>query len=173
MRNFQKHYGIPPILQKQTDFRNVLATAVKSPTVAYCNLDETISCHCPAGIYLLKVNNRNTRTRCEICSKLTIKIPDDANVLTASFWYPYCYLWIYFTPCSSVTIINLEHVIAGWVVPFCTCLKYRKRLFYVSRECRKRSVAWWISCSLMIRELLKTLKYSVAFIIFQQNIWEF
>ena len=28
----------------------------------------------PAGIYLLKVNNRNTRTRYEICSKLTIKI---------------------------------------------------------------------------------------------------
>ena len=25
----------------------------------------------PAGIYLLKVNNRNTRTSCEICSKLT------------------------------------------------------------------------------------------------------
>ena len=25
------------------------------------------------GIYLFKVNNRNTRTRCEICSKLTIK----------------------------------------------------------------------------------------------------
>ena len=29
----------------------------------------------PAGIYLLNVNNRNTRTRCEICSKLTIKMP--------------------------------------------------------------------------------------------------
>ena len=26
----------------------------------------------PAGIYLFKVDNRNTRTRCEICSKLTI-----------------------------------------------------------------------------------------------------
>ena len=26
-----------------------------------------------AGIYLLKVNNRSTRTSCEICSKLTIK----------------------------------------------------------------------------------------------------
>ena len=25
------------------------------------------------GIYLLKLNNRSTRTRCEICSKLTIK----------------------------------------------------------------------------------------------------
>ena len=25
------------------------------------------------GIYLIKVNNRSTRSRCEICSKLTIK----------------------------------------------------------------------------------------------------
>ena len=30
----------------------------------------------PVGIYLIKVNNRNTRTRCEICSKLTIKAPE-------------------------------------------------------------------------------------------------
>ena len=30
----------------------------------------------PASIYLLKVNNRNTRTRCETYSKLTIKIPE-------------------------------------------------------------------------------------------------
>ena len=30
----------------------------------------------PANIYLLKVNNRNTRRKCEICSKLTIKTPD-------------------------------------------------------------------------------------------------
>ena len=29
-----------------------------------------------AGIYLLKVNNRNTRTKCKICSKLTIKAPE-------------------------------------------------------------------------------------------------
>ena len=28
------------------------------------------------GIYLSKVNNRNTRTRCEIYSKLTIKTPE-------------------------------------------------------------------------------------------------
>ena len=31
----------------------------------------------PNGIYLFKVNNRNTiRTRCEICSTLTIKTPE-------------------------------------------------------------------------------------------------
>ena len=28
--------------------------------------------NCPTGNYMFKVNNRNTRTRCEICSKLTI-----------------------------------------------------------------------------------------------------
>ena len=35
------------------------------------DLGETAS----SGNYMFKVNNRNTRTRCEICSKLTIRIP--------------------------------------------------------------------------------------------------
>ena len=30
----------------------------------------------PANIYLFKVNNKNTRKRCEICSQLTIKTPE-------------------------------------------------------------------------------------------------
>ena len=55
------------------------------------------------GIYLLKVNNRNTRTWCEIYSKLTTETP-------TSFW-------TYLTPCSSVSIVNFEHVIADWVSP--------------------------------------------------------
>ena len=39
-------------------------------------IKNTFFTSCPAGIYLLKVSNRNTRTRCEICSKLTIKAPE-------------------------------------------------------------------------------------------------
>ena len=35
----------------------------------------------PAGNYMFKVNNRNTRTRCEICLKLTIKIPERRQAL--------------------------------------------------------------------------------------------
>ena len=89
------------------------------------------------GIYLLKVNNRNTRTRCEICSKLIIKTLErrsksitetlskvwnmfkvnNENTKTtpmASFWCFYWELWTYFTPCSSVFIVNFEHVIADW-----------------------------------------------------------
>ena len=46
-----------------------------------------------AGIYLLKVNNRNTRTRCEICSKLTLKTPEPCH------WRR-----------SGVFIVNFEHI---------------------------------------------------------------
>ena len=35
----------------------------------------------PIGIYMLKINNKNTR-RCEICSKLTIKTPGDFSVFS-------------------------------------------------------------------------------------------
>ena len=41
----------------------------------------------PVGIYLLKVSNRNTRAKCEICSKLIIKTPERRLAL---FWCLYC-----------------------------------------------------------------------------------
>ena len=47
----------------------------------------------PVGIYLLQVNNRNTRTRCEICSKLTIRTPERRH------WRR-----------SGVFIVNSEHI---------------------------------------------------------------
>ena len=52
-----------------------------------------------AGIYLLKVSNRSTRTRCEICSKLTIKTSERRQ------WR---------LVCSSFSVANFEHVIARW-----------------------------------------------------------
>ena len=33
----------------------------------------------PANIYIFKVNNRNPRKRCEICSKLTLKHQNDVS----------------------------------------------------------------------------------------------
>ena len=56
-------------------------------------LGEVLTCNIPAGIYLLKVNNRNTRTRCEICSKLTINTPERRH------WRR-----------SGVFIVNFEHI---------------------------------------------------------------
>ena len=38
-----------------------------------------------AGIYMVKFNNRNIRIRCEICSKLTIKIPELVSGIFINF----------------------------------------------------------------------------------------
>ena len=38
----------------------------------------------PVDIYLLKVNYANTRTTCEICSKLTMKAPERHGVVLVS-----------------------------------------------------------------------------------------
>ena len=40
------------------------------------NSDSFLASSNPLGIYMFKVNKRNTRTRSEICSKLTIKTPE-------------------------------------------------------------------------------------------------
>ena len=48
--------------------------------------------------HILKVDNRNNRTRCEICSKLTP-----------------CSKLTYFTPCSGISTANFEQVNSGWV----------------------------------------------------------
>ena len=47
----------------------------------------------PGNIYLFKVNNKNTRKRCEICLKLTIKTPE---------WHQW--------RCSGVFIVNFEYI---------------------------------------------------------------
>ena len=47
----------------------------------------------PAGNYMFKVNNRNTRRRCEICPKLTIKTPEQRH------WHR-----------SGVFIVNFGHI---------------------------------------------------------------
>ena len=56
----------------------------------------------PAGMYLLKVNDRDTRARYKIFSKLIIKIPEQPH------WRR-----------SGIFIVNFEHVIAGWDYIYC------------------------------------------------------
>ena len=48
----------------------------------------------PAGDYMFKVNNRNTRTKYEICSKLTIKMPERPQTRRR----------------SGIFIVNFEHI---------------------------------------------------------------
>ena len=73
----------------------------------------------PVGNYMFKVNNKNTRARCVICSKLTIKT-----------WCLYCKLWTYFTPVSSVSVGNFEQINVDWVYTYGTPLKGLFKVFF-------------------------------------------
>ena len=116
---------------------------------------------------MLKGNNRNTRTRCEICSKLTL-------------------VWTYFTPFSSGSTVNFEHINASWVhatTLFLYPLKTseNQRFPDVFRGYRK----WLVACSgLKVNVLDKILKlilllrfhiwypkYTKYFKIFQKYHW--
>ena len=72
----------------------------------------------PAGIYLLKVNSKNTSTRYEICSKLTFKVhnKDTRTTSVSSVWCLYCKLWTYFTICSKVSIVYFKQKNVHWGV---------------------------------------------------------
>ena len=63
---------------------------------------------------MIEVNNRNTRTRCEICSRLTIKTPERRH------WHRWRRSGVFIVnyehiTCSSVSIVNFEQVNADWV----------------------------------------------------------
>ena len=52
----------------------------------------------PAGIYLFKVRNANTRTMCKICLKLTIKSPERRRLRSGVFS-------IYFKQISHIVLV--------------------------------------------------------------------
>ena len=73
----------------------------------------------PASIYLIKVSNENTKTGCEICSKLTIKAVKQWQWCHSGF-FVFCYLWTIFTQCSNIFIVEFEQADDNWVI--CSCI---------------------------------------------------
>ena len=59
----------------------------KENVASYINDILQITSNLPSGHLPAQVNKRNTRTRCEISSKLPIKTPEQYQ---ASFWCRYC-----------------------------------------------------------------------------------
>ena len=62
---------------------------------------------------MFKVNNRNTRTRCQICSKLTIKTPERRQrrqvplLLTLNIFHTFILV--------AISIFNYEQANVGYV----------------------------------------------------------
>ena len=113
----------------------------------------------PACIYLLKVNNRNTRTRCEICSNLTIKAPERRH------WRP-----------SGIFFVNFEHVLHLVLVFLLIILnmagtlgiqnkKWKKKFFKISLNlinlvrfcCFQQNLKFWSCCIFLRNWMMKRL----------------
>ena len=85
-------------------FSDVLFKITKECQICDCFCD-TKALRYPAIIYLFQANIRNTRKRCEICLKLTIKTPERRHkvvlvflLLTIDVFQTFC----------SVSIIDFE-----------------------------------------------------------------
>ena len=89
---------------------NFQSKVFQSVRMVWCMLCSEIL----AANYMFKVNNINTRTRCEICSKLTIRT--------------------YFTPCSSVSIVNFEQVNTDSDNSFLKMMS-RKTIVIINEKC--------------------------------------
>ena len=69
----------------------------------------------PGNIYLFIVSSKNTRKRCEICSKLTIKTPE-GRYCSRSVVFIVNSEQIFFTSFSSISIVDFEQVKVGQVM---------------------------------------------------------
>ena len=75
--DLQSTTGVTPtFLQDSTKMTSINYQVLKDS--ALCNLQERQISIIPNNIYLFRVTNRNDRKRCEICSKLTMKIPEQS-----------------------------------------------------------------------------------------------
>ena len=96
---------------------------------------------------MLKVNNRNTRSTCEICSELTIKTPEQIH------WHR-----------SGVIVANFEHI-SHLVLVF--LLKYNTKII---RDITLRSKVFFIRKTLsetIASESLKNCHSSENYVIFK------
>ena len=99
----------------------------------------------PAGNYTFKVNNRDSRKRCAYVQN---KPEDTRTTPIASFWCLYCQPWICFTPCSTISIVNFEHVNTGCVTKLCSfnfifySIITRALVFKICFTTYEKSVIW-------------------------------
>ena len=84
---------------------DLLACCIKTWAATSYNAD---------NVCFFKVSNKNVTKRCEIWSMLKTRTPSERTASLTSFWCLHCQLWTYFTPFSTVPIIEFEYGLVWW-----------------------------------------------------------
>ena len=120
----QKIFSVtwPNFIPKKITDLLLFATIYSNRNLLHLHLRFLIS----SNNYLLRIDNRNTRKRCEICSKLTIKTPE----------------WRQLTCCSIVFVVNSEHI--SHIFLLFLLLTLNKQLFAVKalKIARNRNISF-------------------------------
>ena len=103
-----------------------------------------------AGIYLLKVNNRNTRTRCEICLKLTINSVFSVNFEDISHLV-LVFLLLILDKCLQAGIIWSGIILINygqshkqfWRICFLISCRFSTRLHFLNKPVMKIGENFW------------------------------
>ena len=108
---------------------------------------------------MFKVKNRNTRKRCGICSKLTIKTPErrqwrSSGVFIVNLEHS--------TPFSSVSIVDFEQVNICWVISYILS-KYLMKFDEVEKNTHVN-----LTSSFKWRNVIQTQSKSVSFFYFEK-----
>ena len=113
----KSHFLIKPSLGYPQKVMNMILSQKKSP------------CY-PAGNYMFKVNNRNTRTRCEICSRLTIKTHLVSLLLTLNIFHT---LFLLLTLWKNI-VFEDELLKVFLMNFFCICCKTKALTMCISKS---------------------------------------
>ena len=162
-------------ISQSTNRFDVQSTACFVRFFCCCNLSQAISSSdstaintvistprtYPAGNYIFKVNNRNTITRCEICSKLTIKTPERRRRRSCVFSLNFEHishlvlmfllltLSKYFTQ-RRIQSINFLCKVIEWFLQTCTCSKSAIETFKKGEKVNNKYVNRVVLVSLLL-----------------------
>ena len=103
MKNFLNQFQLSVAFHIETNPLFTLKLHKKSDSSAGSFLGISKN-NCPFDIYLFRVINGNTRTTCQVCSKLTIMTPEKTSSVFIFV------LWTIFTYGSVVSIFAFEQV---------------------------------------------------------------
>ena len=96
----------------------------------------------PVSIYMFKVNNRNNRTTCEICSKLTIKTPEQRQALifcfqitsniSSNWYYHFRWMWPGMPKLPKITswLFLCNILRKKWVLKLIFCMQVSMKVSY-------------------------------------------